>query len=316
MPVTNSSISGSGFVRRWVSVCLLVAALFPARAQQTLPLTRHRGHLYAEALLRDSLPVRIMLESGIAFPLIDSALVWEHPNLFRPEKLDAPVRFRMAAGALYVANYKLAPGLSVGGMRSLRETYVIDMEGHSAEMLCPLNHFTSDSTALPGMFGLDMRGGSLRILSEEELPETGGEWKDWDMVREEGMGMYCVEGTLTLVNDRGRRTGTPARLVVDLGNATLLALFTFKPEVKRFVSRTRVPTSEAKTSSGRSMQVLLPAETVFMDAYAFTGLPVLLLGKPMRLPGDGFLGLPFFERFPVIFDFRHARLWVAAPAVE
>lgn len=84
------------FGRLCAAACLLFAA-FPAQAQQTLPLTRHRGHLYTEALLQDSLPVRIMLESGISFPLIDSALVWSHPDLFHPEKLDRPVRFRMAA---------------------------------------------------------------------------------------------------------------------------------------------------------------------------------------------------------------------------
>ena len=57
---------------------------------------RDGGHLYAEVLLQDSIPARAMLESGIAFPLIDSALVWSHPDLFRLEKLDSAVRFRMA----------------------------------------------------------------------------------------------------------------------------------------------------------------------------------------------------------------------------
>ena len=88
-------------------------AAFPAHAQRSLPLTRDGGHLYAEVLMQDSVPARAMLESGIAFPLIDSALVWSHPDLFRPEKLDSAVRFRMAAGANYAARYKLAPGLSV-----------------------------------------------------------------------------------------------------------------------------------------------------------------------------------------------------------
>ena len=44
---------------------------------------RDGEHLYAEVLLQDSIPARAMLESGIAFPLIDSALVWSHPDLFR-----------------------------------------------------------------------------------------------------------------------------------------------------------------------------------------------------------------------------------------
>lgn len=299
------------FGRLCAAVCLLFAA-FPAQAQQTLPLTRHRGHLYTEALLQDSLPVRIMLESGIPFPLIDSALVWSHPDLFHPEKLDRPVRFRMAAGVLYTASYKLGPGLSAGLSRSLRDTYVVDLGKHSAEMLYPLNHFTSDSVSRPGIFCLDMRGGSLRMLAGDELPAPGGEWTAYDMTRDERTGMYCVAGSLTLVNARGRRTEAPVRLVVDLGNATLLALFAYRPEVKRFVARSRIAKQDAVTPAGKTMRVLQPAEIVFMGAYGFTGLPVLLLETPMRLPGDAFLGLPFFERFRVIFDFRHSRLWVAA----
>ena len=98
---------------------------------------RDGGHLYAEVLLQDSIPARAMLESGIAFPLIDSALVWSHPDLFRLEKLDSAVRFRMAVGANYAARYKLAPGLSVSGSRSLCDTYVVDMGGRKGDRSGP-----------------------------------------------------------------------------------------------------------------------------------------------------------------------------------
>ena len=43
------------------------------------------------------------------------------------------------------------------------------------------------------------------------------------------------------------------------------------------------------------------------------GQPVLLLENRMRLPGHGFLGIRFFERFRVIFDFRRSRLRIAEP---
>lgn len=43
--------------------------------------------------------------------------------------------------------------------------------------------------------------------------------------------------TVRLSDDRGRSRAMPMRLVVDLGNANLLALFAFKPEVGKFVSR-------------------------------------------------------------------------------
>ena len=62
--------------------------------------------------------------------------------------------------------------------------------------------------------------------------------------------------------------------------------------------------------------MIQPAEVIFMDAYTFHDQPVLLLENRMRLPGHGFLGLRFFERFRVIFDFRRSRLWIAAPEAE
>lgn len=312
----NLSTSAERGLCRGALGLLLLAAVFPAYAQRTFPLVRDGGHLYAETLLQDSIPVRVMLESGIPFTLIDSALVWSHPDCFEPRKLDRPVRFRMAAGADYTASYKLAPGLSVGGSRCLNDVFVVDLDRHKGDLLYPLNTFTTDSAALPGMFGLDIRRGELRMLAETELPESGGAWTAYDMTRDERMGMYRVAGPLTLVDDRGGRTSRPMELVVDLGNATLLALFAYKPEVKEFVSESRIRVQDATTSGGQSLRVLMPSATLFLDAYSFAGQPVLLLEKPMRLPGDGFLGLPFFERFSLIFDFRHARLWVADKAAE
>lgn len=299
-------------LRRAVCCALLLPAAFPAHAQRSLPLTRDGGHLYAEVLLQDSVPARAMLESGIAFPLIDSALVWSHPDLFRPEKLDSAVRFRMAAGANYAARYKLAPGLSVNGSRSLCDAYVVDMGGHKGDLLWPLNRFTTDSAAAPGIFGLDIARGRLELLAEEELPGDG--WTAYAMTRDERSGMYCLRGSLALVNDRGRRTAEQAELVVDLGNAMLLALFTYKPEVKKFVSRARIPELEGRTPAGKRLPVLQPAALTFLDAYTFRGRPVLLLENRMRLPGHGFLGIRFFERFRVIFDFRRAQLRIAEPS--
>ena len=61
-------------------------------------LTCERDLLYAASFVGDSIPVRVFLESGVYFPLIDSALVWSHPGLFEPVELERPVRFRMASG--------------------------------------------------------------------------------------------------------------------------------------------------------------------------------------------------------------------------
>lgn len=101
-----------------------------------------------------------------------------------------------------------------------------------------------------------------------------------------------------MVNDRGRRVAEPAELVVDLGNAMLLALFAYKPEVKKFVSRSRIQELEGRTSAGKRLPVIRPAEVIFMDAYTFRGQPVLLLENRMRLPGHGFLGIPFLRTLP------------------
>ena len=85
-------------------------------------LTSERDLLYAASFVGDSIPVRVFLESGVYFPLIDSALVWSHPGLFEPVELERPVRFRMAGGTDYSARYKLAPGVRVGDTRSVCES--------------------------------------------------------------------------------------------------------------------------------------------------------------------------------------------------
>ena len=60
----------------------------------------------------------------------------------------------------------------------------------------------------------------------------------------------------------------------------------------------------------RTLRVLMLAVATFMGRYPFCGVPVVLLDKPMKLPGDVFLGVKFFSAFRVVFDFRHGRLWL------
>lgn len=146
-------------------------------------LTCERDLLYAASCVGDSIPVRVFLESGVYFPLIDSALVWSHPGLFEPVELERPVRFRMAGGTDYSARYKLAPGVRVGDTRSLCESYVVDLRRRKpCDLLYPLHTFTTDSVAAPGIFELDVRRGIFRPLSSGSLPQPGDGWEAYELV--------------------------------------------------------------------------------------------------------------------------------------
>ena len=217
----------------------------------------------------------------------------------------------LAGGTDYSARYKLAPGLRVGDTRSLCESYVVDLRRRKpCDLLYPLHTFTTDSVAAPGIFELDVRRGIFRPLSSGSLPQPGDGWEAYELVPDGHSGMFWVMDTVRLSDDRGRSRAMPMRLVVDLGNANLLALFAFKPEVGKFVSRAPVDLVEGHTPGGMTLRVLMPAVATFMGCYSFGGLPVVVLDKPMKLPGDGFLGVKFFSAFRVVFDFRHGRLWL------
>lgn len=323
MPATSSSTSadsGSAAVRgaavfptllRYAALCLLLTTAFPAFAQRSAALVSEHGNLFGTMRVQDSLLVRTMLESGIPFPLIDSALVWAHPELFHPLRLEEPVRFRMASGARYVARYKLPAGLRAGDSRSLCPSYIVDLAGRSEKLLYPLQTFTTDSLDAPGTFCLDLRRGELRMLREEELPQPGGAWRLYELTCDERTGMYCVAGRVSFDDGRGGCAAGRMELILDLGNANLLALFTAKPRARELVERSGIARQGAESRSGRRFDVLLPARVNILDSCAFEGFPVLLLDGPMRLPGEGFLGVRFFERYRTIFDLRHGRLWLA-----
>lgn len=265
---------------------------------------------YARALIGDSLPVRLFLESGVVFPLIDSSLVWEHPELFAPVEAEQPVRFRMANGALYRSRYLLPAGLKVGTTRSVRACYIADLRSRGYDLLYPLNTFTTDTVDAPGIFRLDVARHRMQPLTCDALPASGGEWAVYPLVRDEESGMYLIEGTLRLSDAAGRSCAELTELTVDLGNGNLLALFAFKPGVGAFVSRAPVETGAGTLPNGMRMRLLMPEVTTFMERYPFRGFPILLLESPMKLPGDGFLGTRFFREFDVIFDFRNQRLWL------
>ena len=164
--------------------------------------------------------------------------------------------------------------------------------------------------AAPGIFELDVRRGIFRPLSSGSLPQPGDGWEAYELVADGQSGMFWVADTVRLSDVRGRSRAMLMRLVVDLGNANLLALFAFKPAVGKFVSRAPVDLVEGRTPGGMTLRVLMPAVATFMGRYPFCGLPVVVLDKPMKLPGDGFLGVKFFSAFRVVFDFRHGRLWL------
>ena len=175
-------------------------------------LTCERDLLYAASFVGDSIPVRVFLESGVYFPLIDSALVWSHPGLFEPVELERPVRFRMAGGTDYSARYKLAPGLRVGDTRSLCESYVVDLRRRKpCDLLYPLHTFTTDSVAAPGIFELDVRRGIFRPLSSGSLPQPGDGWEAYELVPDGHSGMFWVMDTVRLSDDRGRSRAMPMR---------------------------------------------------------------------------------------------------------
>lgn len=251
-------------------------------------LTCERDLLYAASFVGDSIPVRVFLESGVYFPLIDSALVWSHPGLFEPVELERPVRFRMAGGTDYSARYKLAPGLRVGDTRSLRESYVVDLRRRRpCDLLYPLHTFTTDSVAAPGIFELDVRRGIFRPLSSGSLPQPGDGWEAYELVPDGQSGMFWVVDTVRLSDDRGRSRAMPMRLVVDLGNANLLALFAFKPEVGKFVSRAPVDLVEGRTPGGMTLRVLMPAVATFMGATPSAGCPSWCSTNRWNSPATG-----------------------------
>ena len=297
----------------YLSLLSLLAALSPLRAAEptpcVLPLTYFKGHFYISTTIQDSIPVRIALESGIPYPLIDRSFVEEHPSAFAPDSLKKPLGFRMALGTRYEARAKLAPGLCVGPMRTLSRCYAVDLGTQAYDMILPLQTVVTDTTDRPGIFAIDLRRGELHV--EPALPDTTAGWCVSALERDEKSGMYLMRGRLSLTNDAGRTYGEERSLVVDLGNANLLALFYARPEVRDFVRRSRTGIRDGYTSSGQRVRVLQPAATIFFDAWRFEERSIVLIDREMKVPGDGFLGTRFFEPFSVILDFRGGRMWVA-----
>lgn len=281
----------------------------PHASSGEMPLLTDRGPLYAAATAGDTVPLRIFLESGVSFPLIDSAFVWEHRELFDPIELERPVGFRMAGGASYRARYKIAPGLKIGPTYSTCETYVVNTEG-PYQLLYPLNRFSTDPTHKGGgLFYLDMRNGMFRALSEGDLPpETDPAWRRFELMRDSQSGMYILPGKLSLTDAEGNRCSRTTDMIVDLGNANLLALFTFNQQVAECVAEVPAAVTEGEAPDGRKFRVLLPESTRMLGTYDFSGLPIVLLDSPMRLPGEGFLGTGFFAPFEAIIDFAHNRI--------
>ncbi len=296
-----------------ILVVSFLAALFPLRAAEpapcVLPLTYFKGHFYVCTTVQDSIPVRIVLESGLPYPLIDRRFVEEHPAAFAPDSLTKPLGFRMALGTCYEARTKLAPGLHVGPMRTLSRCYAVDLGELPCDMILPLQTVATDTTDRPGIFAIDLRRGELHV--EPALPDTTAGWSVSALERDEKSGMYLVRGRLSLTNDAGRTCGEERSLVIDLGNANLLALFHARPEVREFVRRSRTAVRDGYASSGQRVRVLQPAATTFFDAWRFEDRAIVLIDREMKLPGDGLLGARFFEPFRVILDFRGRRMWVA-----
>ena len=299
--------------RLFLSFLSLLAALSPLQAAEptpcVLPLTYFKGHFYIDTTIQDSIPVRIALESGIPYPLIDRRFVEEHPAAFAPDSLKKPLGFRMALGTRYEARTKLAPGLHIGPMRTLSRCYAVDLGKQMCDMILPLQTVATDTTDCPGIFAIDLHRGELHV--EPALPDTTAGWSVSALDRDEKSGLYLVRGRLALTNDAGRTYGEERSLIVDLGNANLLALFHAHPEVRAFVRRSRTGFRDGYASSGQRVRALQPAATTFFDAWRFEKRAIVLIDREMKVPGDGFLGARFFEPFSVILDFRGSRMWVA-----
>ena len=268
----------------------------------------YSNHLYFEVVLRDSVPAKMIFDTGNTNILIDNKLFKEY---FAPSPTLQRVVIQGTGNSLEAA---------------YRDTsdwaYRIGKYSHTEQGATIMDLQKILGNEADGMFGMEfMRGRKvefnyadeyMRILTSEEQPAEGYtcvkcKWLD-------NRGARMVMPISLKINDNVSFDGN---FLVDIGSSGSISLnssLVAKLKLNRVLTDVKKKIYDTGGVGGSRTDYLFVAKDISVAGYEIKDVVTDFSGNTQGMMAndsfDGLVGNAFFERFDVIFDFAKCEIWL------
>lgn len=268
----------------------------------------YSNHLYFEVVLRDSVPAKMIFDTGNTNILIDNKLFKEY---FAPSPTLQRVVIQGTGNSLEAA---------------YRDTsdwaYRIGEYSHTEQGATIMDLQKILGNEADGMFGMEfMRGRKvefnyadeyMRILPSEEQPDEGYtcvkcKWLD-------NRGARMVMPISLKINDAVSFDGN---FLVDIGSSGSISLnssLVAKLKLNRVLTDVKKKIYDTGGVGGSRTDYIFTAKGIAVAGYEIKDVVTDFSGNTQGMMAnnkfDGLVGNAFFERFDVIFDFAKCEIWL------
>lgn len=275
-------------------------------------LTRQKsGHYTFAANINHKLKATVLLESAIHVLLIDSAFVFDNPEIFDLDIIPNPRDEKMnLGGKTYRISHKATGQLNIGNHTSYRgEIFILAGYATSYEMALPIQNLYNNSDNGSRIVKLDLTACRLQMISRDALDKEKKEHAKLKMNSDTYLKMPAVRTTLKILNE-GKTKLLKGNFNLDFGNASFLFLFDQNKAVQRFLrANPDIKLQKAYNKAGKEIAAAMIAKDCELCDLYFKN-PVIAVTKLLpRFTTTGNIGIKFFEEVVAVFDFKTSSLY-------
>lgn len=297
---------------------LLVASGMQLQAQSDpITIRKDKGnHLHAWMVLQQKQMVRVMLESGIPFPILDSTFVFNKLEKLGFKLVPSSISMNLNGNKLRCF-YEINDTVYLNNHYYKGKTLVANLSPVGIEMMYPIQTFVNGTDSESCILEMDIEKESIRFLTRKELQAKKAEYHLFKMEKIEPGNLYVISSSLSVQDTTGQTSSLEGRFLLDLGNSMFLFLLEKNPKTREFLKTSVVKPQRGYSPDGKPspMQVMVIPEGQFDKEINFSN--VLVGVTPfLRMNCEGILGVKFFEQFPVIFDFGDQRFYLKKKAAD
>lgn len=269
------------------------------------------GHLAAYIKLQNSIDAKIMLESGIPFPILDSIFVFRNKENMNIQIDPSEISMNFNGRKLR-CYHQTSDTIFVNHQMRTGTTLIADLSSRGIDMMYPIQAFVNPIDFASCIVELDIQRKFMRYISGRELSSIESQYEKFDMDNDELGKMYSFNSKFSVRDSTGRETVLDGRFIPDLGNVMFLALFENHSDVSDFIRCTNIQLQQGYNKKGMPLPVkVMPVyESVLGDKEMFSNITIITTPFYTQLKSDGFLGLDFLKHFNVVFDFSNNKFYL------
>lgn len=280
---------------------LLMAQYGMAQTDIVFKLAKEHGQFFCETTL-NGVNTKVMVETGVHGLMMSEAFYEAHKDSLKLQVKESDEKIRHLGGLRHV-KYKAQARMQIGGATFEGPVNII-REDHVIMIPIQMLHHPSDSSSI---VRIDLEGLQLRVCSRERLQQLTKKSSVWDMTYNQ-FGMPVITTSLS-IKAYGQRIDITGKFIADLGNASLLFLNRYNPDIDKLAREGKLRLYDARDKrTGEVVAQGFKADNLTVCNRTYKGFTVGV-STFKGLEECGFYGVKFFQT-PAVFDFDENKLYL------